>query len=43
LKKKLADYSEDGNEKWKTFKVEFNHDMSELGKAFSDLTVNNVN
>ena len=41
LKMKMADYKEDNN--WQVFKTEFNHDMKELGKAFSDLTVNNVN
>lgn len=43
LKEKLAEYKEDGNEQRKSFKTEFNHDMKELGKAFSDLTVNNIN
>ena len=28
---------------WASFKTEFNHDMDELGKAFKDLTVKNVN
>ena len=42
LKKKLDDYKSDGKEKWETFKAEFSHDMDELGKAFKDLTVNNV-
>lgn len=31
-----------GKEKWGTFKTEFNHDMDELGKAFNNLTVNNI-
>ena len=43
LKEKLADYKNDGSEKWDAFKVEFNHDINELGKAFSDLTVKNTN
>lgn len=43
MKKKLASYKNDGNEKWNTFKDEFNHDMKELGKAFKDLTVKNTN
>lgn len=43
LKEKLAGYKNDGNENWDAFKVEFNHDMNELGKAFSDLTVKNTN
>ncbi len=42
LKKKLEDYKDDGQDNWSKFKSEFNHDMDELGKAFKDLTVNNV-
>ena len=43
LKKKLADYIDDGQNKWMSFKDEFNHDMDELGQAFKDLTVENIN
>ena len=43
LKAKLAGYKNDGHKKWDAFKVEFNHDMKELGKAFSNLTVKNTN
>ncbi|MDA3952955.1 MAG: hypothetical protein PF485_04870 [Bacteroidales bacterium] len=42
LKKKLADYKDEGQDKWNGFKNEFNHDMNELGKAFKDLTVENI-
>ncbi len=42
LKKNLEDYKDDGQDNWSKFKSEFNHDMDELGKAFKDLTVNNV-
>jgi chromosome segregation ATPase len=42
MKAKMDGYSEGGKEKWEAFKVEFTHDMDELGKAFSDLTVKNV-
>ena len=35
-------YKEDGNEKWESFKQEFNHDMETLGSALRDLTQNNV-
>ena len=42
MKIKLAEYKEDGTENWISFKNEFNHDMDELGTAFKDLTVNNV-
>jgi hypothetical protein len=43
MKAKLAAYKNNGNEQWDEFKTEFNHDMKELGKAFSDLTVKNTN
>lgn len=42
LKKRLDDYKGEGKDQWTAFKTEFNHDMDELGKAFSDLTVKNV-
>ena len=42
LKKRLEDYKADGNDNWQKFKVEFNHDMNELGTAFKDLTVRNT-
>ena len=42
MKQKMKDYKEDGKEKWQVFKAEFSHDMDELGKAFKDLTVKNV-
>ncbi len=42
LKMKLEKYKEEGRDNWDSFKNEFNHDMEELGKAFEDLTVNNV-
>ena len=42
LKKKLEDYKEDRQDNWSEFKSEFNHDMDEIGKAFKDLTVNNI-
>ncbi len=40
LKNKITDY-ENNQTDWETFKREFNYDMTELGKAFKDLTVNN--
>ena len=43
LKKNLADLKDDGQNKWISFKKEFNHDMDELGQALKDLTVENVN
>jgi chromosome segregation ATPase len=42
MKKKMDDYKADGKEKWEKFKTEFSHDMDEVGKAFKDLTVKNV-
>ncbi|MBK9478737.1 MAG: peptidase M23 [Bacteroidetes bacterium] len=42
LKQKMNEYKEDGKDNWNAFKSEFNHDMEEMGKAFKDLTVNNV-
>lgn len=42
MKKKMDDYKDDGKENWAKFKAEFSHDMDELGKAFTDLTVKNV-
>ena len=42
MKKKLADYNDEGQEKWTSFRNEFNHDMDEFGKSFKDLTKNNV-
>lgn len=41
LNAKMADYKDEGKERWESFKREFNHDMEELGKALKDLTVNN--
>lgn len=42
LERKLADYKDDGQDKWISFKAEFNRDIDELGKAFKDLTVENL-
>ncbi len=42
MKMKMDNYKGEGKENWEKFKTEFNHDMDELGKAFRDLTVNNV-
>ena len=40
LKSKITDY-ENNQTDWDSFKREFNSDMTELGQAFKDLTVNN--
>lgn len=42
MKKKIAEYKSNGKDSWEMFKTEFNHDMDELGKAFTDLTKDNV-
>lgn len=42
MKLKMDNYKEEGKDKWLIFKAEFSHDMDEMGKAFKDLTVNNV-
>jgi hypothetical protein len=42
LKMKMEVYKADSKENWDKFKIEFSHDMDELGKAFKDLTVKNV-
>lgn len=42
LKKKLDNYKhEEEPVKWNAFKVEFKHDMDELGKALKDFTIKN--
>lgn len=41
MKIRMSEYKEDGNEKWESFKREFNHDMDELGHSLNDFTVNN--
>lgn len=42
MKRRLNEYKADGNEKWQSFKREFNHDMDELGHALRDIGKNNV-
>jgi hypothetical protein len=43
MKMKMDGYKADSKENWEKFKVEFARDMDELGQAFKDLTVKNVN
>lgn len=38
LKKKLNDYKAEGNDKWKTFKLEFSKEMDDVGRSIKDLT-----
>lgn len=42
MKKKMDDYKAEGKEKWDKFKEEFSRDMEEVGKAFKDFAVKNV-
>jgi hypothetical protein len=42
MKERIATQKESNNEKWQTFKNEFNHDMDELGNALRDLGKKNV-
>jgi len=39
MKKKLEEYKEEGKDKWDAFKLKFNHDLDELGKALKGFTV----
>ena len=41
MKVKIQNYKEDNSQNWDSFKTEFNHDMSQLGNALEDLTVDN--
>jgi hypothetical protein len=39
MKKKLEDFKVEGKDKWDSFKLKFDHDMDELGKALKNFTV----
>jgi hypothetical protein len=41
MKEKLDTYEESGKDNWKSFKIEFNKDMADLGEAFKNFTVKN--
>lgn len=43
MKLKMDGYQATGKENWENFKIEFSRDMTALGQAFKDLTVNNAN
>ncbi|PJB11705.1 MAG: hypothetical protein CO119_10460 [Flavobacteriales bacterium CG_4_9_14_3_um_filter_40_17] len=43
MRRKMDEYQASGKDNWENFKTEFSHDMSALGQAFKDLTVNNSN
>jgi phosphoenolpyruvate-protein kinase (PTS system EI component) len=38
MKKKMDEYKAEGKDQWEKFKIEFSHDMDELGNAFKNLT-----
>ncbi len=42
LKSKLADYKDEGKDKWEAFKQEVSSDLDGLGKALKDFTVDNT-
>jgi len=37
LKKKLEEYKNEGQRKWKKFKTNFKHDRKDIGKTMKDL------
>ncbi|MFO7656181.1 MAG: hypothetical protein R6W78_03875 [Bacteroidales bacterium] len=39
LQKQLADYKDEGPEKWATFKFKYNYEMDELEKSLKDFTI----
>lgn len=41
MRDKVKNYKEEDTGRWESFKAEFNHDMSEFGKAFKDIGVDN--
>lgn len=42
LKIKIENYDAQDKTQWEQFKSEFSHDINELGKAFNDMSTNNV-
>ncbi len=42
MKKRMDEYKPEGNEKWQSFKREFNSDMEQLGNALKGLGKNDV-
>jgi hypothetical protein len=42
LKTKMANYKNEGKERWQVFKVAFTYDMNELTKSFNDFSVKNI-
>lgn len=42
MKIRMTEYKDEGRDKWYAFKLEFNRDMDELGKALNDFTKSSV-
>lgn len=42
MSERLSKYEVNGRDSWEKFKIEFNHDLDELGKALNDVTTDNV-
>ncbi|MFT6826809.1 MAG: hypothetical protein ACJA2S_004336 [Cyclobacteriaceae bacterium] len=42
LGKKMDDYKAESKDQWESFKTEFSRDMDNLGKAFKDLSEDNI-
>lgn len=42
LKEKMSYYKDESSKEWESFKIEFDRDMDNLGKALKDLTKNNT-
>lgn len=42
MRLKIEEYKESGKDKWDAFKLEFTHDMDELGNSLKDFTVKNT-
>lgn len=43
MKSRIADYKDEGSDKWYAFKLEFKRDMEALGEALSDFTQSSDN
>jgi glutamate synthase domain-containing protein 2 len=41
MKKRADEFQDNGQDKWVSFKTEFNHDMDELGRALKDFFTDN--
>lgn len=42
LRKKIAEFKENGKDNWAAFKTEFNHDLDHLSEALKNLTISNT-